>query len=78
MERQWQSRYFLMAISALRIASIPIERAGHATIRPEKFIRQAAAVMTPDRSSLPGAVIRLAAVFACAGTVQILAGWLLR
>jgi hypothetical protein len=78
MERQWRSGYFIMAISALRIASIPIERAGHATIRPAKFIRQTAAAMTPDRSRLLSAVIRLAAVFACAGTVQILAGWLLR
>ncbi len=34
--------------------------------------------MTSDRSSLSGAVIRLAAVFACAGTIQILAGWFLR
>lgn len=34
--------------------------------------------MTSDRSSLSGAIIRLVAVFACAGTIQILAGWLLR
>jgi hypothetical protein len=34
--------------------------------------------MRQGRSSLSGAIIRLAAVFACAGTIQILAGWLLR
>ncbi|MBP1856930.1 hypothetical protein [Rhizobium herbae] len=33
---------------------------------------------TTDRASLSGAVIRLAAVFSLAGTVQLLAGWLLR
>lgn len=33
---------------------------------------------TGDRTSLSGAVIRLVTVFVCAGTVQVLAGWLLR
>ncbi len=33
---------------------------------------------TGDRTSLSGAVIRLVTVFVCAGTAQVLAGWLLR
>ncbi len=41
MERQRQSAYFLMAISALRIASVETERTGHAAIRPARFITQA-------------------------------------
>lgn len=40
--------------------------------------RQTSGLMAQDRSSLSGAVIRLAAVFACAGTIQLLAGWILR
>ncbi|WP_156383361.1 hypothetical protein [Rhizobium sp. Root483D2] len=32
----------------------------------------------PDRSTLSGAIFRLAAVFACAGIIQLLASWFLR
>ncbi|URK87707.1 hypothetical protein LP421_07590 [Rhizobium sp. RCAM05350] len=40
--------------------------------------KDAFAPATSDRSSLSGAITRLAAVFVCAGAVQILAGWILR
>jgi hypothetical protein len=56
----------------------PKEQVMQLYARQSSLDRQAAAPMTPDRSSLSGAIIRLAAVFACAGTIQILAGWFLR
>ncbi|WP_421873285.1 hypothetical protein [Pararhizobium sp.] len=32
----------------------------------------------PDRNTLSGALVRLVAVFACAGIIQLLASWFLR
>jgi hypothetical protein len=68
----WQSvPYRLQAVQ-------PKEQIMQSYARQSSSDRQASAPMTPDRSSLCGAVIRLAAVFACAGAIQILAGWFLR
>jgi hypothetical protein len=68
----WQSvHYGLQALKPKEQVMQPYARQGSSH-------RQRSAPMTPDRSSLSGAIIRLAAVFACAGAIQILAGWLLR
>jgi hypothetical protein len=72
MERQWQDTYFIMAINSL-------------TNQQEEQVTQPLSVQSssdrqapPDRNTLSGAIFRLAAVFACASIIQLLASWFLR
>ncbi len=72
MERQWQGTYFIMAIKSL-------------TNQQEEQVMQPLGVRSssdtqapPDRNTLSGALVRLVAVFACAGIIQLLASWFLR
>jgi hypothetical protein len=72
MERQWQGTYFIMAIMSLT------NQQEEQVVQPLGVRSSSDRQAPPDRSTLSGALVRLAAVFACAGIIQLLASWFLR